>query len=47
MIAKRVDELAKDEIEGGSNKLVVAAASEDLAMYREHLALVRRAEQGL
>jgi predicted outer membrane protein len=38
---------AKGEIEDGSNKLVIAAAKENLAMYKQHLALVRKTQQGL
>jgi putative membrane protein len=36
---------AKTELEDGSNKLVLAAAREDLMMYREHLALVRKTQR--
>src|SRR4051812_42908667 len=38
---------AKGEIEDGSNKLVIAAAKKNLAMYKMHLAMVRKAQQGL
>jgi predicted outer membrane protein len=38
---------AKGEIADGTNKMVIAIAKQDLAMYREHLALVKKTQQGI